>query len=570
MMLREAARLDPTTVQLWNGEKWTRVLGWSRTARNADELEIVLRSGERIHCTPTHQFPTSRGLLRAREIAVGDTLHCAPLPEPENPKQPSYVGDDAAWFAGLYLAAGSMSGDTIQIAGNASQADRYEKVCRIASAYGGSATVTIDGDTQSIRVYGKLLVAIVRELVSGRTAKDKGLARVCWRYGNDFLRAYLDGYLSGDGHYDEGTRRWRLCFTRNYNLERDLRTLAARLGFHLVLRPVLVDGFGSKWPAFQGEIRFERSGPHNEKNTCEVVEIRRSRCREVYDVGVEDAPHLFALASGVLTHSSKPNPLPESVEDRCTKAHEYVFMLAKSPRYYFDSFANKEPVVRGAAGSRFDRGKTAARDGGDRTQPGYRDGGAYNPRAAQQRIDATGGVISEGTQCSTLGSSNGTRNRRSVWTIPTRSYRGAHFATYPPDLIRPMVLVSTSDAGCCAACGAPRRRVVEKPVMRAVAPSDIDRYGNGQAGVHRRVGQAYQDWRDANPDRSAGWEPTCACGASAVPCRVLDPFAGSGTTLSVAVSAGRHAAGIELNDGYADLVCERVLKETGVLLVVQR
>lgn len=68
MMLKDAARLDPKTVKLWNGEKWTQVLGWSRTSRNADELELVLRSGERISCTPTHIFPTKNGLTQASKL----------------------------------------------------------------------------------------------------------------------------------------------------------------------------------------------------------------------------------------------------------------------------------------------------------------------------------------------------------------------------------------------------------------------------------------------------------------------------------------------------------------------
>lgn len=329
MMLRDAARLDPRTVKLWNGEKWTQVLGWSRTSRNADELELVLRSGERIACTPTHQFPTSRGLLKADEIQVGDCLKRVQLPEPESPKDPFHIGKDAAWFAGLYLAEGSMSGNTIQLAGHSTQTDRLDRVKAIANSYGASVTCTTNGNCQAIRVYGRVLVAIVKELVTGSVAKDKAIAPVCWRYSNLFLREMLEGYLSGDGYYDAGNDRWRLGFTRNYNLERDLRTLAARLGLKLTLNMVFVEGFGQRWPAFKGEIRFKTSGHHNERSGCEVVEIRRSRCREVYDVGVEDEPHLFALASGILTHNSKPNPMPESVTDRCTKAHEYIFLLAK-------------------------------------------------------------------------------------------------------------------------------------------------------------------------------------------------------------------------------------------------
>lgn len=477
MTVRDAARLNPATVKLWNGEKWTQVLGWSRTARNADELEIVLRSGERIGCTPTHQFPTGRGLLRASEIVVGDTMKRVGLPQPDEPKRPAHVGDDAAWFAGLYLAEGSMSEDTIQIAGNASQVERYERVKKIAADYGGSATCTIDGNTQSIRVYGKLLVAVVRELVSGRTAKDKCLSPACWRYENNFLGAFLDGYLSGDGHNDEGNDRWRIGFTRNYNLERDLRTLAARLGFHLVLNPVFVEGFGKQWPAFRGEIRFNRSGHHNEKDTAEVVEIRRSRCREVYDVGVEDEPHLFALASGILTHNSKPNPMPESVRDRCTKAHEYVFMFSKSAKYHYDAEAIKEDGTwnpkntkmpdgldtgEGAHGAIHRNGREKGKPN-DATQTDKQRGHSRRHAGFNERWDA----MTRDEQCA------GKRNKRSVWTISPEPFPGSHFAVMPTKLVEPCIL-----AGC------PEGGVVLDPfVGSGTVPYVATRFGRKAIGI---------------------------------------------------------------------------------------
>ena len=131
-------------------------------------------------------------------------------------------------------------------------------------------------------------------------------------------------------------------FTRNDALAADMRTLAARLDAHLVLNQSHATLAGKRFPIYRGELRFERSGHWNQKHTEEIVSIGKARCRVVYDLGVEDEPHLFALASGILTHNSKPNPMPESVKDRCTKAHEYIFLLAKSPRYYFDHEAIKE------------------------------------------------------------------------------------------------------------------------------------------------------------------------------------------------------------------------------------
>lgn len=105
---------------------------------------------------------------------------------------------------------------------------------------------------------------------------------------------------------------------------------------------------------------------------------------------------------------SKPNPMPESVRDRCTKAHEYVFLLSKSERYYFDSEAMKEPAVQ----------------------------------AGRVRNDKIGGNKGDDVHHSPGGqfTGSGTRNRRSVWTVATRPYKGAHFATFPPALIEPCIL----------------------------------------------------------------------------------------------------------------------------------
>ena len=123
------------------------------------------------------------------------------------------------------------------------------------------------------------------------------------------------------------------------------------------------------------------------------------------------------LRQDIIWH--KPNPMPESVTDRCTKAHEYIFMLTKRERYYYDSEAVKEPAVGGTS-----RGN--------------------GQRLAEQAISRTGGIISGGTAKSTLGTSaDETRNRRSVWTVATRPYKGAHFATYPPALIEPCILATS-------------------------------------------------------------------------------------------------------------------------------
>ncbi|MGI6129897.1 MAG: DNA methyltransferase, partial [bacterium] len=284
MTIKDMARLDPKTVQLWNGSQWTQLLGMSRSHRQGDEIELVLRSGERVSCTPTHKFPTTQGLKEASNIGVGDILIRTNLPEPESPLD-CVIDEDAAWFAGLYVAEGSRSNNCIQIACHVKEEHLWRHVQEVAKKYGGTATRTVDGNCMNIRVYGKILNALLDELVTGKIAKDKGFSPKVWRYSNRFLDSMLQGYLDGDGHWDEKNNRWRIGFTRNYNLERDLRAACARLGYRLTLNMSSVPYNGKGVPTFRGEIRKTVSAHHNSKDTCEVVEIRKARCRDVYDIG---------------------------------------------------------------------------------------------------------------------------------------------------------------------------------------------------------------------------------------------------------------------------------------------
>jgi DNA modification methylase len=120
------------------------------------------------------------------------------------------------------------------------------------------------------------------------------------------------------------------------------------------------------------------------------------------------------LRQDIIWH--KPNPMPESVRDRCTKAHEYIFLLSKSERYFFDSEAMKEPVAA----------STVSRLAQD----------VENQRGSDRVPGKTNGPMKA------VGNGE-TRNRRSVWTVATRPYKGAHFATFPPALIDPCILAGS-------------------------------------------------------------------------------------------------------------------------------
>ena len=200
---------------------------------------------------------------------------------------------------------------------------------------------------------------------------------------------------------------------------------------------------------------------------------------------------------------NKPNPMPESVRDRCTKAHEYIFLLSKSPSYYCDMAAIKEPVAP-ATISRL--AQDVDNQQGSFRVPGKTNGpmkavGGRSRRDSFKRDDSKRAEIIPGQAVGTHRAdreesdySLNDRNKRSVWTVSTKPYAGAHFATYPEELIEPCILA-----------GAPAGGVV------------------------------------------------------------LDPFFGSGTTGQVAQNLGRHWIGCELNPAYKALQDER-LRQPGLIL----
>lgn len=280
---------------------------------------------------------------------------------------------------------------------------------------------------------------------------------------------------------------------------------------------------------------------------------------------------------------SKPNPMPESVNDRPTTAHEHVFLLAKSERYYYDAEAVRE--IR--------QGNTHSR-GVKRDPP----------------IDHAGIGHDSWVRYMTADDSLQGRNRRSVWVIPTQPmgmemreacgiiYTQAqhgrlpqveyvevdeetgeekiktakrcrcheylawmsHFATFPEALVEPCILAGTSERGNCSSCGRSWERVVEKDRS---FESGSGRSGNmpvGKNGANLQGGGETLDIRRGPvvPTSTTGWRPTCACNAPTEPATVLDPFVGSGTVAVVAQKLGRRAVGVDLSAKYLALAQKRL------------
>ena len=327
------------------------------------------------------------------------------------------------------------------------------------------------------------------------------------------------------------------------------------------------------------------------------------------------------LRSEIVWH--KPNPMPESVRDRPTSAHEKLFLLTKAARYFYDAEAVRVACSPNTHARRKDR-ERAPRKGSD----------TYDRRAGTWKEKRT---VAEQAE---IGA-----NLRNVWTIATHPFADAHFATFPPKLVEPCIKAGTSEKGCCPECGAPRVRVVEADLSQVPtqivtrrAPVETERVALYLKERRERLGLSKRDvdtklgtctlysWFEGRPagfqaptptqwnklktilnldDRfdeqiygtvdvevteastrravgvrtyqkawnalrtTAGWQPTCEHDTEPVPCTVLDPFGGSGTVALVADRLGRDAILIELNPEYAEMAERRIHEDAPMFADVE-
>jgi DNA modification methylase len=231
------------------------------------------------------------------------------------------------------------------------------------------------------------------------------------------------------------------------------------------------------------------------------------------------------LRNDIIWH--KPSAIPESVGDRCTKSHEYIFLLTKKARYWYDQDAIREPHKKESI-KRDQTGYKAAFVG-RHTMPGDNRPHSDNHNGFNHPLG---------------------RNKRTVWTVPPKPYKGAHFATFPPALIEPCIL-----AGCpsrvCVECDESWVRVVERRKADATRPRPFGKKGNDDRNDTLRI---YEEHISVK----IGFAPTCQCNAPHRPGVVLDPFFGAGTVGVAARQLKRNWLGIELNADYIEMALERL------------
>lgn len=246
-----------------------------------------------------------------------------------------------------------------------------------------------------------------------------------------------------------------------------------------------------------------------------------------------------------------------------------------------DYFYDAEAVREGVAPSQIGRERSDVVGGkswNERNQ--HSEGGTYEIRKLRPSVakGGFGGKTADQAQPA-FRADYGSRNLRNVWTIATLPFASAHFATFPPDLVETCVRAGTSERGCCQQCGAPWFRRITKgapdEAHRAASGADASGGYNGQstknhdaAGV-QNASDVKRRILEGMREKTYDWSPTCGCDRwPPVPCTVLDPFMGAGTTGLVADRLGRDAIGIELNPDYAELARKRVVGDSPLFAVV--
>ena len=230
---------------------------------------------------------------------------------------------------------------------------------------------------------------------------------------------------------------------------------------------------------------------------------------------------------------AKLNPLPESVKDRPSNAHEKIYLLSKQKTYFYDADAVRRPFRNKTQGmNAYEIEALSLGDNGD------------DPDTSVPTDADDGCVDTTGTSL------------RNIWAMSTAAFPDAHFGTFPTVLAETCMKAGTSAHGACAVCGTPFERVTDQGEYgrRHQHHSRLGE-GNSKRGGHKE----FEAWE---PPVTVGWESPCQCEADRVPCTVLDPFSGAGTVGLVASRQGRSSVLIEIDPKYAELSHDRLYEDS--------
>lgn len=256
---------------------------------------------------------------------------------------------------------------------------------------------------------------------------------------------------------------------------------------------------------------------------------------------------------------AKRNPMPDSVADRVTRSHEQLFHFTKRRQAFWDREAIVERAVSTRpSGNGYHRPERISRNGAGQEHPWVPASATFRREGSKRAAVIPGRTVGTHRPDRADTRPEDIRNARSVWEITPRPDRSNHFAVMSSEVVARCLLAGTSAHGHCPRCGAGWRRIVERsaPIKGPNGPGTAKKIREYQ-GPHGETSVLDTSFYHAR--ETVGWQPGCKHGdLPAVPAVVLDPFAGSGTTLLVALGHGRHALGIDLSREYVEMTRRRL------------
>jgi len=602
------------TIDRENKFKWVRVKNKFNNGKKP-VLKITTKSGKEVVCSEEHQFPVKSSyyygkylklkLKKAKNLSKKDFLLI-------NYKLPAVLPDgneddyNRGFVIGFFIAEGSYIKRKIGIYKDnifsKTAQRRWGRLDKPKVVYDGVQfscgkkdlergylrylnlfDITIKnykGEALSVYSRDNELLNLIRRYVRGEHCDKKHFSQKVWNTSIQFIKGVIDGFLAGDGYFDQESDRWRVRIKPNRQLKEDLELACRLVGYEFRYEGVRKTNYGTKVMSFIIRKKIKRN-TFGFLYADQIEKIEKIGEKMVYDIEVEpiytsycgrgksNKPtkekrkakwnNIYFLANGVWTHNSKPNHMPSSVKDRFTNSYEPVFMFVKNRKYWFDLDAVRVPHKTDAANKLSDKSK----DPYNNSYPG----GHFSP--------------GERPKGHPMG-----KNPGDVWSIPTQPFHDAHFAVFPEKLVEPMIKVGCP-AEVCKKCGKPRTRITKKieiPIKDAMKNPAYLRARPNKNG--RYYGKATKDYEKAKAEdpsevkrrtlksmrmkkETIGWTD-CGCGAGWEPGVVLDPFMGSGTVAVVAEKLHRRWIGIEINPRYIEMAKKRLKEEVGNYLIGDR
>lgn len=448
---------------------------------------------------------------------------------------------ELGFLIGLYIAEGGIGDGRLRGSGkftfHKKELHLHNFVFNKLKKYKIKARLEKKNNYVSIHFNSLIFSSLLKFFVYGK-CKNKSLNMdFILNTNKDFRNGILQGAIAGDGSIRPNNIGFSYTSASELLVD-NIKTISSTLG--IICAKIKNTPFDNRtqkqymsWTLYTPFINRRKR-----KDGLILIHPRNIKEKEnsrMIDIEVED--QLFIIGDGLLSHNS--------ISDRCTKSHEYIFLLSKSPKYYFDNEAIKEPLSES-----------------------YKNDSRHNSQKLKhfswKDYKGQGKKVQTPTQLHdnmfTKPIANG-RNKRSVWRVNTKPLKEMHFASYPTDLISPMIMAGTSEKGVCCDCGKPFERIVESRTHfecgsgkagRSAEEVNLNgKWAGKQYGTNIKLGPVVSS-------KTIGWKPTCDCGKEPIKAIVLDPFMGAGTTGLVAKQLGRRFIGIELNKDYIKIANKRI------------